>query len=107
MTITIDINEKDYEIIRRSADLFIYENTSFDQLVSRVFHSVKDATIEATTKTDYMYKDLCEYRDILTKIANSLNDITHGDFLYGKWSAYSDCLAMINGIINKHAEGDR
>lgn len=103
MKVTIDINEEDYKIIKRNADLFIYDkDLSFDQLVSRAFHSIKDAT----TETDYMYKDLyndlCEYKDLLTKTVNTLSDITHGDFLYGKWLAYSDCLTMINGIINKH-----
>ena len=106
MKITIDIDEKDYKTIKRNADLFIYDkNLSFDQLVSTVFHSIKDAE----TETDYMYNDLCEYKDILTKTVNTLSDITHGDFLYGKWLAYSDCLTMINGIINKYelAKGDK
>lgn len=112
MKVVIDINEKDYDTIKRSADLYIYENTLFEQLVSRVFHSVKDAKEE----TDYtLYKDLCEYKDLLTKTVNTLSDITKGDFLYGKWLTYSDCLAMINGIINKYepagggneAEGDK
>ena len=106
MKITIDIDEKDYKTIKRNADLFIYDkNLSFDQLVSTVFHSIKDAE----TKTDYIYNDLCEYKDLLTKTVNTLSDITHGDFLYGKWLAYSDCLTMINGIINKYelANGDK
>ncbi len=112
MEVVINIDEKDYRTIKRNANLFIYDNSlSFDQLVSRVFHSVKDATI----KTDYMYNDLCEYKDILAKTVNTLSDITKGDFLYGKWLAYSDCLTMINDIINKYelagggneAEGDR
>lgn len=106
MKVTIDIDEQDYKTIKRNADLFIYDkDLSFDQLVSRAFHSIKDAT----TETDYMYNDLCEYKDILVKTVDTLSDITHGDFLYGKWLAYSDCLTMINGIINKHelAEGDK
>lgn len=106
MKITIDIDKEDYMTIRRNADLFIYDNTlTFDQLVSRVFHSIKDSP-------DYILNDLndlYEYRDLLTKTVNTLSDITHGDFLYGKWLAYTDCLTMINGIINKHelANGDK
>lgn len=103
MKLTIDINEIDYTTIKHNADLFIYdEKLTFDQIVSRAFHSIKDGT----TETDYMYKDLyndlCEYKDLLAKTVDTLSDITRGDFLYGKWLAYSDCLTMINGIITKH-----
>lgn len=52
-------------------------------------------------ETNNLYKDLCKYKDILDQIVNNL-DITRGDLLYGKWLAYTDCLTMINGIINKY-----
>jgi len=52
-------------------------------------------------KQNNLYKDLCQYKSILDQTVNNL-DITQGDFLYGKWLAYTDCLTMINGIINKY-----
>jgi len=51
-------------------------------------------------ETNNLYTDLCEYRNILDQTINNIN-ITQGDLLYGKWLAYTDCLTMIIGIINK------
>lgn len=101
MKIVIDIDEKDYRTIEDYADFLIHENSSYGKLVSRIFRSVKTSTSQTI---DMCIKDLCEYRDILDKTVNSLDNIKRGDFLYGRWLAYSDCLCMINGIIDKYKE---
>lgn len=98
MKIVIDIDERDYKTIKRNADSFIYDNSAYDQLVSKVFHSIKDAKEEV----NMLHKNLSEYQNILTETVNYLSDIKRGDFLYGKWLAYSDCLYMIHSIMNQY-----
>lgn len=103
MKIIIDIDERDYKTIKRNADSFIYDNSAYDQLVSKVFHSIKDAKEE----TDNMlYKDLSEYRDMIKKIVDFQNKVTkaikNNEFCLGLRIGYSDCLNMMNNIINRH-----